>query len=125
MNEILLLGLSHKTACVELREKLACSKDDAVSLLDRLKSEDCLLEAYVLSTCNRFEIVVVCESAVLAAESVKSVVSDFRNIPLSDFEGAFYSYTGDEAVKHIFRVGAGLDSLVLGEPQILWQINAA
>lgn len=125
MNEILLLGLSHKTACVELREKLACSKDDAVSLLDRLKSEDCLLEAYVLSTCNRFEIVVVCESAVLAAESVKSVVSDFRNIPLSDFEGAFYSYTGDEAVKHIFRVGAGLDSLVLGEPQILGQIKDA
>jgi len=125
MNEILLLGLSHKTACVELREKLACSKDDAVYLLDRLKSEDCLEESYVLSTCNRFEIVVVCEMAELATDCVKSAISGFRNISSSDFDGAFYSLTGDEAVKHIFRVGAGLDSLVLGEPQILGQIKDA
>lgn len=125
MSEILLLGLSHKTAEVELRERLACSKDDAVRLLDRFKSEESLDESYVLSTCNRFEVVVVCSSADVAEASVKSVISDFRGVPLSDFEGAFYSLKGDEAVRHIFRVGAGLDSLVLGEPQILGQIKDA
>lgn len=125
MNEILLLGLSHKTACVELREKLSCSRDEAVCLLDSLKSTDCIEETYVLSTCNRFEVVAVCDSLKSAEAAIKSVISGFRNIPSSDFEGAFYSYSGDDAVKHIFRVGAGLDSLVLGEPQILGQIKDA
>jgi glutamyl-tRNA reductase len=125
MNEILLLGLSHKTAGVELREKLSCSSDEAVCLLDRLKSTNHIEEAYVLSTCNRFEIVTVCECIEKASVSIKSVISDFRNIPLPEFEDAFYTHSGDEAVKHIFRVGAGLDSLVLGEPQILGQIKEA
>lgn len=125
MNKILLLGLSHKTADVELREKLACSKDDAFGLLARLSSSPFLRESYVLSTCNRFEVLVVCDDPEAASQEIKRIISDHRGIQTGTFEDSLYELKGDEAVKHIFRVGAGLDSLVLGEPQILGQIKEA
>lgn len=125
MNKILLLGLSHKTADVELREKLACSKDEASGLLESLSLSPHIKESYVLSTCNRFEVLAVCDDPEEASCGIKAIISEYRGIQTGSFENSLYELRGDEAVKHVFRVGAGLDSLVLGEPQILGQIKEA
>lgn len=125
MSEIVLIGLNHKTASVELRECIAFSEDDAITALDALKMQPEIDEALLLSTCNRVELLLVSNQPREAAESAKQFIARFNQVPVSSFDQALYIHKGNDAVRHIFRVAASLDSMVVGEPQILGQIKQA
>ncbi|MBU3947106.1 MAG: glutamyl-tRNA reductase [Proteobacteria bacterium] len=125
MLEIVLLGLNHKTAPVEIRECLAVSKDETAAMLGAIKEPDSINEVVLFSTCNRVEILMVASDKTKAVETAKKQLSAFKNVPLSKFEQSIYVYEGDEAVRHIFRVASSLDSMMIGEPQILGQIKEA
>jgi glutamyl-tRNA reductase len=125
MSEIVLLGLNHKTAPVELRECIAFSVDETADALEVLKKDPVINEIMLFSTCNRVEVLLVTDNRTRAVESAQKFIADYNNIPLSQFQDALYIHQGDDAVRHIFRVAASLDSMVLGEPQILGQIKDA
>ncbi|MFH2043746.1 MAG: glutamyl-tRNA reductase [Pseudomonadota bacterium] len=125
MLEIVLLGLNHKTAPVEIRECLAVSKDETAAMLDAIKEADSINEVVLFSTCNRVEILMAVNDKAIAVDTAKKQLSAFKNVPLSKFEQAIYVYEGEEAVRHIFRVASSLDSMMIGEPQILGQIKEA
>jgi glutamyl-tRNA reductase len=121
--KILILGLNHKTANVEVRERLAFNGQKLKDGLLSLKEIPEIKEIALLSTCNRVEIFTCVNSADTASENIKKFLSDFHNISKDDFEKSLYLYTDSDAVKHIFRVASSLDSMVVGEPQILGQIK--
>ena len=125
MFNIVLLGLNHITAPVELRECLAFSKEETDSALETLMDEASIEEVLVLSTCNRVEVLMTTENNTSAVDAVKMFISDFKKITVGDFENSLYVYEGDEAVRHIFRVACSLDSMMVGEPQILGQLKEA
>ncbi len=125
MFDIVLLGLNHKTAPVELRELLAFSKEEAVAVLEGLQKCPDINEVMLTSTCNRVEVLLTTSSTINAVNSVKTYISEFKKIPISKFEDALYMHDGEEAVRHIFRVASSLDSMMVGEPQILGQIKDA
>lgn len=125
MLDIVLLGLNHKTAPVELRENLAFSKDETSAALKALQESPALSEAILISTCNRVELLMATEDKPNAMDAVKLLLADFKKLPVTDFENALYIHDGDDAVRHIFRVASSLDSMVVGEPQILGQIKEA
>ncbi len=125
MLDIVLLGLNHKTASVELRELLAFTKEEAVAVLEGLQKCPDINEVMLISTCNRVEVLLTTSNTVNAVNSVKTYISEFKKIPISKFEDAFYMHDGEEAVRHIFRVASSLDSMMVGEPQILGQIKDA
>jgi glutamyl-tRNA reductase len=125
MSEILLIGMNHKTAPVALRECIAFAPDQSAQALERLKAEAPIDEVMLYSTCNRVEVLLATDQPEAAIDITKAFISGFNQIPLSDFETALYVLRGDEAVRHVFRVAASLDSMVVGEPQILGQIKTA
>ena len=125
MLDIILIGINHKTAPVEVRECIAFSEDDAKSALHALLRKSYIKEALLFSTCNRVEVLLVADDASRAIEETKTFISEFNKIPLGQFEDALYIHEGSEAVRHIFRVASSLDSMVVGEPQILGQVKAA
>jgi len=125
MLDIVLLGLNHKTAPVELRELLAFSKEEAVAVLEGLQKYPDINEVMLISTCNRVEVLLTTSDTINAVNSVKTYISEFKKIPISKFEQALYMHDGEEAVRHIFRVASSLDSMMVGEPQILGQIKDA
>lgn len=121
---IVIIGVNHKTAPVEVREKLAFSDDCGVPLLALADIDGCE-ECCLLSTCNRVEIIFTASKAEEAALAVRGFL--FAKTGLSDGEARQYSYhhQGKEAVDHLFKVAASLDSMVVGEPQILGQLKQA
>jgi glutamyl-tRNA reductase len=125
MLDIVLLGLNHKTAPVELRENLAFSKDETSAALKAFKESPAISEAILISTCNRVELLMATEDKSNAMDAVKLLLAEFKKIPVAEFENALYILDGDDAVRHIFRVASSLDSMVVGEPQILGQIKEA
>lgn len=122
---ILLLGLSHKTAPISVREQLHFAEEHLVEFLKRLGAMPAVEEAFLLSTCNRTEICARVQDAELSAKELRTHLGDYRGVPLSSFEGCLYTYRDAEAVRHLFRVASSLDSLVVGEAQILGQVKAA
>lgn len=118
---IQLLGLSHKTAPVEVRERLHIDEAKLPSALQQVHKV--VPEAMIFSTCNRFEILARVDELDGASQKLSSLISEIRAIPPEEFEPMLYTYTGPEAVRHVFRVAASLDSLVVGEPQILGQMK--
>ncbi len=125
MLDILLIGLNHQTAPVELRECLAFTADETVDALDLLRKYPVVKEAILFSTCNRVEVLVASDNMSEAEDSVKSFIAEFKKEDRLSFETALYVYHGDDAVRHVFRVVSSLDSMMVGEPQILGQIKAA
>jgi glutamyl-tRNA reductase len=125
MLDIVLLGLNHETAPVELRENLAFSKDETSAALKAFKESPAISEAILISTCNRVELLMATEDKSNAMDAVKLLLAEFKKIPVTEFENALYIHDGDDAVRHIFRVASSLDSMVVGEPQILGQIKEA
>ncbi len=125
MAEIVLLGLNHKTAPVELRECIAFTPDQSTEALNALKNNPVVNEVMLFSTCNRVEVLLVTTQTAEAVYAAKEFISRFNDIPIANFEDALYVHVGNEAVRHIFRVAASLDSMVVGEPQILGQIKEA
>lgn len=124
---ILCIGINHQTAGVELRERLAFNDESARAALSRVCCGG--LQAHlagqllILSTCNRVE--VYAASPTITFQELEVFLSEVRAVPREAFREHLYRYSGEEAVKHLFRVSAGLDSLVLGEAQILGQVARA
>ena len=117
-----ILGLNHNTAPVELREQVVFAGDEVPRALERLAALDGIDEAVLLSTCNRTEFYVIGQDA--ARERLRDWLHDDRH--LSDgFSESLFTLDDDAAIRHIFRVACGLDSMVLGEPQILGQLKDA
>jgi glutamyl-tRNA reductase len=125
MIEIVLTGLNHNTASVDIRERLAFSGDEAGEALDHLARLPQIKEVVLISTCNRVEILMTSERPKEAVESVNGFISEFKGIEPDRFKEAMYVNRNDEAIRHIFRVAASLDSMMIGEPQILGQIKSA
>ena len=123
MNEILLIGINHKTAPVELRECIAFTEDESASALRALSRNSHIREVLLFSTCNRVEVLVVTANKAEAIDATKDYIAEANKIPRQEFEDSLYIYEGDEAVRHIFRVASSLDSMVVGEPQILGQVK--
>lgn len=116
-----LLGLNHKTAPVEIRERLHIEESMLPEALQRLR--ELFPEAMIFSTCNRFEILARVEQVEHNKELLSRFISEIRGIPPSEFESMLYSHVGPDAVRHVFRVASSLDSMVVGEPQILGQMK--
>ena len=125
MLDIILLGINHKTASVEVRECIAFAEDETKSALHSLLGKSFIKEALLFSTCNRVEILLVTDNKPRAVEETKAFIAEFNKIPLEQFEDALYLHEGDDAVRHVFRVASSLDSMVVGEPQILGQVKEA
>jgi glutamyl-tRNA reductase len=125
MDSIILIGLNHKTASVNVRECLAFSDQESHSALCEIRGIDAIDEAVLFSTCNRVELLLTANDADLAISNAKFFLAKFKQVPLDDFESTLYLHRGEEAVRHIFRVAASLDSMVVGEPQILGQVKNA
>jgi glutamyl-tRNA reductase len=125
MLDIVLLGINHETAPIEVRECIAFSEDESKSALNALLRKPFIKEALLFSTCNRVEILLVTDNKSLAVQETKGFIAEFNKIPLAQFEDTLYIHEGDEAVRHVFRVASSLDSMILGEPQILGQVKKA
>jgi len=119
------IGLNHKTAPVELRERLAVHESEIGALLQRKVAHPAIREAALLSTCNRVEMTVVTHDPDAAIARVHQWFADTAGMPLDQVVPHLYSHLTDEAVHHLFAVASGLDSLVLGEPQILGQVKTS
>ena len=120
---IVVVGLSHQTAPLEVREALACPRERMGEALERLREESGLAEAMILSTCNRVEIYGRAPESV--AEPAAEFLARFHGRRLDELESYLYRLEGEPAVRHAFRVAASLDSMVLGEPQIFGQVKQA
>jgi glutamyl-tRNA reductase len=123
---VIVVGLSHKTAPIDVRERLAFSSEQAEALLAELVQQPSVSEALVVSTCNRVEIVAAGARTLSVSESeVARVVREVLGSRAPGVYPHLYSHLGDQAVRHLFRVASSLDSLVMGEPQILGQVKSA
>jgi glutamyl-tRNA reductase len=122
---IIVVGLSHKTAPVDVREKITFPADSIEVPLKAIQGLPACYESMILSTCNRVEIYAAVKDPDKAAGGIKKYISECRDIPLEKFTEHMYVYEGGEAIKHTFRVASSLDSMVVGEPQILGQIKDA
>ena len=125
MRDIVLLGLNHKTAPVDVRECIAFSAEETDRALVMLRGNPTIGESVLFSTCNRIELLMAVDERDAAVRIAKAFIAEFKKVPLSQFENALYQYVGDEAVRHTMQVAASLDSMVVGEPQILGQMKEA
>jgi glutamyl-tRNA reductase len=126
---IVVVGLSHKTAPVEVRERFAGGADVLPAVLARLSARAELREVLFLSTCNRVEVLATpskADALPLALAAIRECLCEHAGIANTEEVSSYlYQREGDEAVRHVFRVAASLDSMVLGEPQILGQVKDA
>jgi len=123
--KLLITGVSHKTAPVEVRECLAFREESLPQSLTDLKSRVGVHEALILSTCNRVEIALTTEDGADPAAVIDSFLSEQKGISPAAIHPHVYRHEGRDAIHHLFRVAASLDSMVVGEPQILGQLKAA
>ncbi|GJQ24034.1 MAG: glutamyl-tRNA reductase [Planctomycetia bacterium] len=122
---ILVVGLNHKSAPVEVREKLAFNASNISTALSLFLHRYQSAETVILSTCNRVEMYVSSLDGAVKTEDILSFFADFHKIALNEFSPYMYHYADDRAVNHLFFVTASLDSMVLGESQILSQVKEA
>ncbi len=123
--DILVVGLNHKTAPVEVREKLAFDEHTAPRALIEFKERMPHTEAVILSTCNRVELYAASEEAEKLADDVTSFLAEFHDFPPDSFADHLYHHYDRDAVRHLFTVSSSLDSLVVGEAEILGQVKQA
>lgn len=121
---LFLVGLSHKTAPIEIREKLQFSNEHSSQYLEKLSKTPDVQSGIVLSTCNRVEIYASGYETDLH-DKLKGFIYDFHRLANADLDPYFYLKTNEEAVRHLFSVASSLDSIVVGEPQILGQVKDA
>lgn len=122
-----MVGLSHHTAPLQIRERLAFSKEQAIAALSRLRQRYPETEAVLLSTCNRVEIYVASETAASCPthHDVANFLAEFHGLDPVEIFGELFERTGEDFVRHLFMVAASLDSMVVGEAQILAQVKQA
>ena len=117
-----LIGVNHKTAPIALREKIAIGRDELAEATRALASTPGVMECMIVSTCNRVELVAAVECADV---SVAGFLASYFGIDAEVLTPHLYTYRDKEAVGHLFRMAASLDSMVVGEPQILGQVKEA
>jgi glutamyl-tRNA reductase len=122
---ILLIGLSYRTAPVEVREQLAFDSDGAAAALSCFHQRFPGCEAAILSTCNRMELLIASDGDQPATSDVIRLLAEIRDLPAAHFAPHLYQFSGEQACRHFFHVAAGLDSMVLGEYQIMHQVKQA
>ncbi len=122
---VVLLGMNHSCSKAELRDRLLFTGPKLAAALEKISQDPLLLESLILSTCNRVEIYAVARDPAAAHTRLLSFFSDFHGIPVEEFEQHLYFYHCDNAAQHFFNVIASLDSMVIGETQILGQIKEA
>src|SRR6187397_2282072 len=125
MAELLALGVSHKTAPLDLRERLSLTEGRAVSALAELTAANGIHEAAAISTCNRTELYLIVSDAVEAESSALGVLTRQAEIRPTELLGHLYSLRAGEAAHHLFQVTAGLDSMIVGEAEIQGQVKRA
>lgn len=124
--EIVLVGLNHRTAPVEVRERVSFSAEQARRAAEELRSRGILEETLVLSTCNRSEVYgVPAEDVKQSADTLSAFLSSFHAVHPDELHRSLYHHYDHHAVRHLFRVAAGLDSMMLGEAEILGQVREA
>ncbi|HTV00599.1 MAG TPA: glutamyl-tRNA reductase [Luteitalea sp.] len=121
---LVLVGLSHHTAPLEVRERIGISRSMVPAALGRLADDGCE-DAVLLSTCNRTEVYAIAADPVDMGERIVSCLADYRGVERQDIDASLYVRSDADAARHLFRVAAGLDSLVVGEPEILGQVKDA
>lgn len=122
---LLLVGISHRTAPVDIRERLDFQTRGIEDALSALNSRQAASEAVIVSTCNRAELYAACEDVAAGRAAIADFISEYHGLDRSAVLPHIYDVTDLEAARHLFRVAAGLDSLVVGEPQILGQVKDA
>lgn len=123
--KLFITGLNHRTAPVEVREKLAFADSVLPQALGELKQRPGLLEGMILSTCNRVEITVAADEQADAETSVEHFFAESGSVERAWVTPYLYRHDGQDAIRHLFRVASSLDSMVVGEPQILGQLKMA
>jgi glutamyl-tRNA reductase len=125
MIKIVNIGMNHETAPVELRELMAVGEHAMDEVIQTIRTIKDIKESLFLSTCNRVEILFTTDNETGATEAVIDFLCRYSQIPREKLLPSLYIYNDREAIRHIFRVGASLDSLIVGEPQILGQVKEA
>jgi len=120
---LLALGINHKTASVDVRERVAFSPEQLAEALSQARASACVKEVAILSTCNRTEL--YCSTDEKGIQAILQWLGNYHGVSDNDLEQCVYAHWDDEAARHMMRVASGLDSLVLGEPQILGQLKSA
>ena len=121
--QVVAVGISHNSASVDLRERLTVSAQSLPDVLRELREH--VSEALILSTCNRVELYAVCGHEASGADLLRQVLASHGSLPLPTVREATYAYAHESAVRHLLRVASGLDSMVLGEDEILGQVRRA
>jgi glutamyl-tRNA reductase len=124
MFNLILVGLNHRTAKVDIRQRASFNAEQLPEGLRQLAESPGIQESMIVSTCNRVEILSRVEPQSEGAPAIESFLSQYSGIPLSQLQPALYRYEDEQAVRHIFRVASSLDSMILGEPQILGQLKS-
>ena len=122
---IVIIGLSHKTAPVEIREKLAFAPTAMERPLRQMLELSTITEGLIISTCNRVELCAVTKEPEAAIAELRRFLAEYHEVSPEEINENLFDYQGEEAIRHLFRVSSSLDSMVLGEPQILGQIKTA
>jgi glutamyl-tRNA reductase len=122
---VVVVGLNHNSAPVDLLERLAVHEDELPKALHQLLTYPHVLEGLVLSTCNRIEVYAVVSKFHGGAQDLRNFFAEFRHVAPEDFSDRLYTYHDDGAIRHLFRVAAGIDSMIVGESEILGQVRRA
>ena len=123
MLRVAVLGISHKTAPVEIRELFSFSKESLEVALQKLSEKPHIEECVIISTCNRIEIYAASDNIEACLETIKQFLSEFHDVPIETFSPHIYYSIGHMAVRHLFQVASSIDSMVVGEPQVLGQVK--
>jgi glutamyl-tRNA reductase len=122
---LILIGMNHKTAPLEIRERLSLACGDSINPLIEIMNIPQIKEAIYLSTCNRVEVLAHAVDKDIAVEKLKSFIFNHGNLSPEDMARCLYTHYHHDAVRHLFRVASSIDSMVMGEPQILGQVKDA
>lgn len=119
------VGVNHRTAPVEIREKLSFIESELPKAMQTLQQQKSILENIIISTCNRTEIYAVVDQMHTGRYYIKRFLSEWFDMPIEQFSGHLFIHEEDGAIEHLLRVAAGIDSMVLGETQILGQVRGS
>ncbi|MCZ0702420.1 glutamyl-tRNA reductase [Natronobacillus azotifigens] len=122
---ILMIGIDYHTAPIEIREQCALDQASISKALQQVKQKSYIKENVILSTCNRTEIYLVVESFDMVCEKMETIMNEWFSLPIEKLSNYFVIYKNEEVISHLFRVASGLDSMVLGETQIIGQVKQA